>query len=128
TPSRESSFVSKAIALWGSYGFGASFRTTTMIFPGTTVRDPRPHDESPRTERCHSDSGRWNCTPSVPRIGIRIRPVSRSSQYDWFSAFNMSRRRNGVEDRFPFHIRRRWAFRTDKATSKAEGMYCLYTA
>src|SRR2546427_3619378 len=35
---------------------------------------------------------------------------------------------NGMEDRFPFNIRRRWAFRADKATWKAEGMYCLYTA
>src|SRR5438309_1828035 len=33
-----------------------------------------------------------------------------------------------MEVRFPFLIRRRCPFRTAKATSKAEGMYCLYTA
>ncbi len=61
-------------------GLRASLRRTTMIFPGTTMRDPSPHDESPRIERCHSESGRWSCTPSVPRIGMRSRPVSRSSR------------------------------------------------
>ena len=32
-----------------------------------------------------------------------------------------------LEDRFFRFSRRRWALRTDKATSKADGMYCLYT-
>src|SRR5206468_4289824 len=34
----------------------------------------------------------------------------------------------GTEDRFFRFNLRRWSFRTPSATSKAEGMYCLYTA
>src|SRR5437870_1124079 len=95
---------------------------------GTTVREPKVQEESLRNERCHPDRGRWTCTPSVPWIGIRRRPVSRSSRYDWFSAFSMSLRTYGTEERFFRTSRRRCALRTAKATSKADGMYCLYTA
>ncbi len=35
---------------------------------------------------------------------------------------------NGIEVLFPFLTRRRCTLRTAKATSKADGMYCLYTA
>ena len=90
------------------------------------MRDPSSHDWSPRIERCQLDRGSWSCTPSVPRIGIRMRPVSLSSQYDWLSARSMSVRMYGTEDFFPFLNRRRWAFRMDKATSKAEEMYFLW--
>src|SRR5437867_11615673 len=34
---------------------------------------------------------------------------------------------NGTAVRFPFLTRRRYTFRAAKATSKALGMYCLYT-
>ena len=82
TPSREVSFVSRAIAASGAYGSGAAFRTTTTIRSGVTVSDPSPHEASWRMDRCHTETGRTSCTPSVPWIGIRNRPVSRSRRYD----------------------------------------------
>src|SRR5206468_6407205 len=66
-------------------------------------------------------------TPSVPRIGIRRHPVSRSNRYDWFSALSMTFRMYGTEDFFLRFSLRRSAFSSPRAKSNADVMYGLET-
>src|SRR3989454_8993213 len=92
TPSREPSFVSRAITEVGSSIRGASFRTTTMTLPGTMVIEPSFHSSSFKKDRCHFATDREYSRCSPERTGIFMRPVARSSQYDWFSALRNKRR------------------------------------